>query len=50
VLLGNASDKWRRNRMLVMTSLLVVLLYATFFSASNVYVGAVIVLAIGFFS
>jgi len=50
VLLGNASDGWRRNRMLVATSLVVVLLYALFFSASNVYIGAVVVLAIGFFS
>jgi predicted MFS family arabinose efflux permease len=50
VLLGNASDRWRRNRMLLVTSLVVVLLYAMFFSASNVYFGAAVVLAIGFFS
>ena len=50
VLLGNASDRWRRNRMLAVTSLVVVLLYAMFFSASDIYVSAAVVLAIGFFS
>jgi predicted MFS family arabinose efflux permease len=50
VLLGNASDRWRRNRMLVVLSAAVVALYAMFFSASNIYVSTAIVLAIGFTS
>ncbi len=50
VLLGNASDRWKRNRMLVAISLVVVALYAMFFSSSNIYVSAVVVLAIGFAS
>ena len=50
VLLGNASDRWKRNRMLVAISLVVILLYALFFSSSNIYVATAVVLAIGFAS
>ena len=50
VILGNASDRWKRNRMLVVISAVVIVLYAMFFSSSNIYVSTVIVLAIGFAS
>jgi predicted MFS family arabinose efflux permease len=50
VLLGNVSDRWRRNRMLIVVSLVVILLYALFFTASNIYVATAVVLAIGFTS
>jgi predicted MFS family arabinose efflux permease len=50
VLLGGASDKWRRNRMLMVISLVVVLLYAVFFSATDFYLSATAGLAMGFFS
>jgi len=50
VILGRASDGWRRNRMLVALSLVVVLLYALFFSSSNIYIATAVVLAIGFMS
>ena len=50
VLLGNASDRWQRNRMLVVISVIVVALYAMFFSSSNICVSTVVVLAIGFTS
>ncbi len=50
VLIGNASDKWNRGRVLAAASASVVLLYAMFFSESNVYLAALVVLAIGFAS
>ncbi|MDA4125036.1 MAG: MFS transporter [Thaumarchaeota archaeon] len=50
VILGGASDSWRRDRMLVAISAVVVILYAGFFSAPNVFVSAVMGLAMGFFS
>ncbi len=50
VLLGGASDSWRRDRMLVATSAGVVVLYVAFFSAPNIFVSAVMGLAMGFFS
>jgi len=50
VILGNASDRWKRNRMLVVISAVVIVLYAMFFSSSNICVSTVIVLAIGFAS
>lgn len=50
VLLGRASDKWRRNRMLVVISLAVIILYAVFFSASDALLNTTAALAMGFFS
>jgi MFS family permease len=50
VLLGRASDKWRRNRMLVVISLAVIILYAVFFSASDALLNTAAALAMGFFS
>ncbi len=50
VLLGGLSDSWRRDRMLVAVSATVIVLYAAFFSTSNLYLSAVMALAMGFFS
>jgi MFS family permease len=50
VLLGRASDKWRRNRMLVVISLAVIILYVVFFSASDALLNTAAALAMGFFS
>jgi MFS family permease len=50
VLLGAASDSWRRDRMLVATSAAVVVLYFAFFSAPDIILSAVMALAMGFFS
>ncbi|MGP8124778.1 MAG: MFS transporter [Nitrososphaerales archaeon] len=50
VLLGGASDRWRRNRMLAVTSAVVILLYAVFFTASDFYVSVAAALTMGFFS
>lgn len=50
VLLGAASDSWRRDRMLVATSAAVVVLYLAFFSTPNILISAAMALAMGFFS
>jgi len=50
VILGNASDRWKRNRMLAVIAILVVVLYALFFTATSVDIATIVVLAIGFSS
>jgi predicted MFS family arabinose efflux permease len=50
VMLGRASDSWRRNRMLVTISAVSAALFALFFYTSSVYVGFALALAVGFVS
>jgi MFS family permease len=50
LLLGGASDVWRRNRMLVVISLAVVLAYAAFFATSNPILALWVAIVMGFFS
>jgi len=48
--LGGASDVWRRNRMLALIALAVVLSYAIFFAVSNPILALSVALIMGFFS
>ena len=50
LVLGGASDVWRRNRMLVVISLAVVLAYAAFFATSNPILALWVAIVMGFFS
>jgi MFS family permease len=50
VLLGGLSDVWKRNRLLVSLSLVTVLGYFVFFSASEFYLDMIGALTMGFFS
>lgn len=50
ILLGGISDKWRRNRMLVLISLAVACFYGVFFATTNVVIALVGAVAMGFFS
>jgi MFS family permease len=50
VLLGGLSDRWKRNRLLVSISLVTILSYLLFFSASEFYLDMFGALSMGFFS
>jgi predicted MFS family arabinose efflux permease len=50
IVLGYASDRWRRDRMLASISALTLVLYAVFFAATNVYAAAITAVAMGFFT
>jgi MFS family permease len=50
VLLGRASDSWRRNRMLIAISAVSAALFALFFYTNDVYTGFALALAVGFVS
>jgi len=50
LMLGKASDSWRRNRMLIAISVVSAALFALFFYSSSVYTGFALALAVGFVS
>jgi MFS family permease len=50
VVLGGLSDRWRRDRLLAALSAAVLVVYAIFFSTSNLVIAAASALAMGFFS
>jgi MFS transporter, ACS family, aldohexuronate transporter len=50
VILGGASDRWRRDRLLVLCSLAALGSYLLFFSASQFYLDMVGAISMGFFS
>lgn len=50
VILGRASDSWRRDRMLIAISAISAALFSLFFYTSSVYVGFALALAVGFVS
>ena len=50
VVVGFASDRWRRDRILSLVSLAVLLLYALFFAATTISIAFVAALAMGFMS
>jgi MFS family permease len=50
VLLGGLSDRWKRNRLLVLVSLATLLSYLLFFTASEFYLDMFGALSMGFFS
>ena len=50
VLLGRASDRFRRDRILAVLSVIVIGCYSAFFANSDFALGVVIALAMGFFS
>jgi MFS family permease len=50
LILGAASDVWRRNRMLAIIALAVLLSYALFFAVSNPFLALSVAIIMGFFS
>ncbi len=50
LVLGGASDLWRRNRLLASISLVVILSYALFFATSNLTLDLLLAIIMGFFS
>ncbi len=50
LVLGGASDLWRRNRLLASISLAVILSYALFFATSNLILDLLVAIMMGFFS
>lgn len=50
LVLGGASDLWRRNRLLASISLVVILSYALFFATSNLILDLLVAIIMGFFS
>ena len=50
VILGGVSDKWKRNRLLLVISLIVISFYSIFFVATNFDVDVLAALGMGFFS
>lgn len=50
LVLGGTSDVWKRNRLLASISLAVLLAYAVFFATSNLTLGLLFALIMGFFS
>ena len=50
LILGGASDLWRRNRMLTVIALAVLLSYALFFATSNAILALSVAIVMGFFS
>jgi MFS family permease len=50
LILGGASDVWRRNRMLTVITLAVLLSYALFFATSNPILALSVAIIMGFFS
>ena len=50
VILGGTSDRWKRNRLLLVISIVVISFYAIFFEATNFDVDVLAALGMGFFS
>ena len=50
VILGGTSDRWKRNRLLLVISLVVISFYSIFFVAINFDVDVLAALGMGFFS
>ena len=50
VILGGTSDPWKRNRLLLVISILVISFYAIFFEATNFDIDVLAALGMGFFS
>lgn len=50
IILGGASDKWKRNRLLLVIALIVLAFYSIFFLSLSFYVDVISALGMGFFS
>ena len=50
LILGGASDVWRRNRMLAVIALAMLVSYALFFAVSNPFLALTVAIIMGFFS